>query len=70
VADYDSPWKEALDLYFGAFLAFFFPSASAEIDWSRGYETCSGLSTGPAWNEYKKGLPSCSSLDSHITGLT
>jgi hypothetical protein len=38
VADYDSPWKEALDRYFEPFLAFFFPHAHAEIDWSRGYE--------------------------------
>jgi hypothetical protein len=38
-AEYDSPWKEALDRYFEAFLAFFFPAAHADIDWSRGYET-------------------------------
>jgi hypothetical protein len=37
-ADYDSPWKEALDHWFGPFLAFFFPLAHADIDWSRGYE--------------------------------
>jgi hypothetical protein len=37
-ADFDSPWKEALDRYFEAFLAFFFPVAHADIDWSRGYE--------------------------------
>lgn len=36
--EYDSPWKEALERYFPAFLEFFFPSAHAEIDWSRGYE--------------------------------
>jgi hypothetical protein len=36
--DYDSPWKEALDRYFEAFLAFFFPEAHADIDWGRGYE--------------------------------
>src|SRR5690349_12785050 len=38
MADYDSPWKEALDVYFQAFLAFFFPHIHPEIDWSRGYE--------------------------------
>jgi hypothetical protein len=38
-AEYDSPWKEALDRYFERFLAFFFPEAHADIDWSRGYET-------------------------------
>jgi hypothetical protein len=36
--DFDSPWKEALDLYFKAFMAFFFPLAHADIDWKRGYE--------------------------------
>ncbi len=38
MSDFDSPWKEALAVYFPAFLAFFFPQAYAAIDWSRGYE--------------------------------
>ena len=37
-SDYDSPWKEALERYFEAFMAFFFPQAHADIDWGRGYE--------------------------------
>jgi hypothetical protein len=37
--DYDSPWKEALDAYFEAFLALLFPQVHAQIDWSRGYES-------------------------------
>ncbi len=37
-ANYDSPWKEALEEYFEAFLAFFFPQAHSEIDWEYGYE--------------------------------
>ena len=37
-ADYDSPWKEALERYFEAFMAFFFPQAHRDIEWSRGYE--------------------------------
>ncbi len=37
-ADYDSPWKEALDHYFERCLAFFFPRVHAEIDWARGFE--------------------------------
>ncbi len=37
-ADSDSPWKEALDQYFEPCIAFFFTTAHAEIDWSRGYE--------------------------------
>jgi hypothetical protein len=39
VTDYDSPWKEALDRYFEAFLLLLFPQVHADIDWSRGYET-------------------------------
>jgi hypothetical protein len=35
--DFDSPWKEILERYFESFLAFLFPIAHAEIDWSRGY---------------------------------
>jgi len=37
-ADYDSPWKEILETYFPDFMAFFFPEADADSDWSRGYE--------------------------------
>ncbi|MGE0084340.1 MAG: DUF4351 domain-containing protein [Desulfococcaceae bacterium] len=36
--DYDTPWKEVLEQYFQEFMAFFFPEAHAEIDWSKGYE--------------------------------
>ena len=37
-ADYDSPWKDVLDLFFEDAMAFFFPAAHAQIDWSRGFE--------------------------------
>jgi hypothetical protein len=37
--DYDSPWKEALDLYFEPFLALLFPAVHGQIDWSRGHES-------------------------------
>ena len=37
-ADYDSPWKQALENYFMDFMSFFFPNIYQEIDWSRGYE--------------------------------
>jgi Putative transposase, YhgA-like len=37
-ADFDSPWKEALDYFLQPFLAFFFPHVHAGIDWSKGYE--------------------------------
>jgi hypothetical protein len=36
--DFDTPWKSALERYFALFLAFFFPSLHAEIDWRRGHE--------------------------------
>ena len=38
IDEYDSPWKEAIDTYFEEFMAFFFPEAQVDIDWSRGYE--------------------------------
>ncbi len=31
-ADYDSPWKEALDFYFESFLALLFPTIHEQID--------------------------------------
>ena len=39
MADYDSPWKEALDFFFEAFLELFFPQAHADIDWRRPYRS-------------------------------
>ncbi|HQY93279.1 MAG TPA: hypothetical protein PLS79_16825, partial [Caldilinea sp.] len=36
--DFDSPWKDILDLLFAEFMAFFFPDAYTAIDWSRGHE--------------------------------
>jgi hypothetical protein len=33
--DWDSPWKEALERFFEPALAFFFPQAHADINWSR-----------------------------------
>lgn len=38
MSDFDSPWKEALERWFPAFLAFFFPDIHAAIDWQRGHE--------------------------------
>jgi hypothetical protein len=35
--DFDGPWKEFLDDYLPEIMAFFFPGAHADIDWSRGY---------------------------------
>jgi len=35
--EYDSPWKEILEDYFEDFMAFFFPKAHQDIDWSAGY---------------------------------
>ena len=36
--DYDSPWKQALDVFFQPFLELFCVQAHADIDWSRGFE--------------------------------
>ncbi len=30
-SEYDSPWKEALDIYFPEFMEFFFPRKKAEV---------------------------------------
>ncbi|MBC1225187.1 hypothetical protein GNF09_36085, partial [Nostoc sp. UCD120] len=38
LTEYDSPWKQILQLYFQDFMLFFFPQAHSEIDWSRGFE--------------------------------
>ncbi len=38
-SEYDSPWKEALEIYFQEFIQFFFPQAYEDIDWNRPYET-------------------------------
>jgi hypothetical protein len=32
--DYDTPWKDALTRYFPEFMAFYFPQAYAQIDWT------------------------------------
>jgi hypothetical protein len=37
-AEFDGPWKEALEDYFRPFLAFFFPTVEREIDWDREVE--------------------------------
>ena len=36
-ADYDSPWKKALEVYFKEFIDFFFPEMAADVGWSRDY---------------------------------
>jgi hypothetical protein len=38
-ADFDSPWKDILESYFAEFMAFFFPQAYVDIDWSRKHES-------------------------------
>ena len=37
-ADYDSVWKEALDIYFEPFLALLFPQVHRQINWACPYE--------------------------------
>jgi len=36
--DYDSPWKEGMELYFKELMQFFFPDIAREISWPRGYQ--------------------------------
>jgi hypothetical protein len=36
--EYDSPWKEGIELYFKELMEFFFPQIAGEIDWNTGYE--------------------------------
>ncbi|HYV36034.1 MAG TPA: hypothetical protein VE988_10050 [Gemmataceae bacterium] len=36
--DYDSPWKESLEMYFQPFLALLFQAIHDKIDWSHGFE--------------------------------
>ena len=37
MAEYDSPWKESLEIYFQPFMALCFPAVHEAIDWARGY---------------------------------
>ena len=36
--DYDSPWKEGMELYFKELMQFFFPDIAREIAWAKGYQ--------------------------------
>ena len=36
--DYDSPWKEGMEIYFKELIEFFFPAIASEIDWNKGYQ--------------------------------
>jgi hypothetical protein len=36
--DYDSPWKEGMELYFKELMQFFFPGIAREIAWDKGYQ--------------------------------
>ena len=38
----DTPWKDILEAYFSQFMAFFFPTANIQIDWSKGFEFLDG----------------------------
>jgi hypothetical protein len=39
LSDYDSPWKEALDVYFESFMELCFPAIHNDINWLKGYES-------------------------------
>jgi hypothetical protein len=38
IDDYDSPWKEGMELYFKELMLFFFPDIAARIAWDKGYQ--------------------------------
>jgi hypothetical protein len=38
VTSFDSPWKEALDLFLRPLLAMLFPKVERDVDWAQGYE--------------------------------
>ena len=38
VSSADDAWKEAITRFFQPFMALFFPSIAAEIDWTQGYK--------------------------------
>jgi hypothetical protein len=40
-AEYDEPWKEAIETYFPLFMQFFFPAIYREIDWQEPYVSLS-----------------------------
>jgi hypothetical protein len=39
MSDFDNPWKDVLEHFFGPFVEFFFPEAFAAIDWRQNYES-------------------------------
>ena len=39
MAEFDNPWKEALEKAFDRCMAFLFPAIHQEVDWSSGYES-------------------------------
>jgi len=36
--NYDSPWKDILEIYFREFLRFFFPKIERDLNWEKGYD--------------------------------
>jgi len=39
MSEFDSPWKELLEIFLEPFLGFFFADVHADLDWDRGYES-------------------------------
>jgi hypothetical protein len=37
-SEFDTPWKDILDIYFEQFIAYCWPSRYSEIDWSHSNE--------------------------------
>jgi hypothetical protein len=49
--DYDSPWKDFIELYFRDFLKFFFPEIEADIDWDKPFRFLDSGGNGPLEDE-------------------
>src|SRR5438270_756188 len=38
-SEFDTPWKDILDIYFEQFIAYCWPERHSEIDWNHGYKS-------------------------------
>ena len=63
---YDTPWKEAVERYFPEFMAFYFPDAHAQIDWSQRY-TFDNVAPATTAVTYTTGTTTTSNYDSGDT---
>ena len=46
--DYDSPWKDILEIYFQSALELCFPQIARQINWGKGVQLLSNAPTTPS----------------------